>query len=132
MKHAVIYNNEVIDMTMWDGVSEWKYPFPHDEIRPAGTLAIGMKFDGTDWYMPEKPVNDWQHPDYEKRIIAPAGIATTYPELLFDLTVIRKLPIEQVGDRVHIYCHTIAEEHQAMVDSLQGEIIIESQTTETT
>jgi hypothetical protein len=103
---------------MWDGVSEWKYPFPHDEIRPAGTLAIGMKFDGMDWYMPEMPVNDWLHPDYEKRIIAPATIATSYPELLFELTVVRKLPVEAVGENVHIYCNYIDPEHQQLVDAL--------------
>ena len=129
MKHAVIYNNEVIDMTMWDGVSDWTYPRPHDEIRPAGTLAIGMKFDGTDWYMPETTHNDWAHSEYPKRIIAPASIATDYPQLLFELTVRRKLPIEEVGETVQIYCTEILPQDQALVDSLQGVLTIEDKPT---
>ena len=46
--------------------------------------------------------------------------------VLFDLTVVRKLQVEQSGDNMLIYCSYIAPEHQALVDSSEGVIYIES------
>lgn len=43
---CVIKNNYVIDYIMWDGVTPYTYPFPHDSIKEdtEGSASIG------DWY----------------------------------------------------------------------------------
>lgn len=54
MKHAVIKNNEVINVILWDGIKP--ISFPNDvTVIQSDTLAIGMKYDGANWYMPVIP-----------------------------------------------------------------------------
>ena len=125
MNYAIIKDSEIINMVIsHDG--EPGYPFPYDSIIPDlhNVLAKGMKHNGENWYLPEVEQNNWQHPEYPMRIIAPTEISTAYPELLFEMTVRRKLPIEEVGQSVHIYCTEIAEEDAATFAYLQGEGII--------
>lgn len=54
MKYAVIINNEVINIILWDGLKPVTFPNDATVIK-SDTLAIGMKFDGTKWYMPVTP-----------------------------------------------------------------------------
>lgn len=54
MKHAIIKNNEVVNIIIWDGIKP--VTFPNDvTVVQSDTLAIGMKYDGTNWYMPVIP-----------------------------------------------------------------------------
>ena len=54
MKHAVIKNNEVINVILWDGITPITFPDDVTVIQ-SDTLAIGMKYDGANWYMPIIP-----------------------------------------------------------------------------
>lgn len=68
---------------------------------------------------------DWKHIRL-KRIVAPI-------ELVFDDVGIKMygwfqlngFPIEKVGEQVHLYCNTILEQHQTIVDELGETIFIE-------
>jgi len=71
-------------------------------------------------------VNGWKSRTCDKRIVAPITVVNTYPMLLFDLTVVRKLQLEQDGTNVHIYCNYIEPEHQQLIDSSGGLIYVES------
>ena len=71
-------------------------------------------------------VNGWQSRTCDKRIVAPITLVNSYPLLLFDLTVIRKLQLEQSGSNLHIYCNFIEPEHQALIDSLGEFIYVEN------
>lgn len=75
----------------------------------------------------EIAMEDWRHPQYQKRIIAPK-------ELLFDDIGIKMygwfqlngLPVELVSDTyIYLWCNEILPEHQTIVDNLQGVITIE-------
>lgn len=121
MKYAVIENNKVVNIIEWDGVTEIQLT----NLIQSETLGIGMELIDGEWVMPEQPVHDWEHPDYGMRIVVPVAFVEQYPSMLFDLTVRRKLPLEEVDDDVHIYCNEILESDQALVDQLQGEIVVE-------
>lgn len=54
MKYAVIKNNEVVNVILWDGVKPINFPSDVTVLQ-SNTLAIGMKYDGTKWYMPVVP-----------------------------------------------------------------------------
>lgn len=73
----------------------------------------------------------WQYPIYSKRILAPIEL------ILDDLGIkmygwfqLNKLPILKLGTAVHLYCNEILPEHQAIVDQLQGIIVIENRPTQ--
>jgi len=74
----------------------------------------------------EIAMEDWRYPQYLKRIIAPK-------ELLFDDIGIKmygwfqlnKLPVELIDTNIYLWCNEILDEHQAIVDSLDGVIVIE-------
>ena len=70
--------------------------------------------------------NGWQSRTCSMRIVAPVNLVSTYPQLLFDLTVVRKLQLEQSGNNVLIYCNYIAPEHQALIDGSNGVIYVEN------
>jgi hypothetical protein len=57
--------------------------------------------------------SDWLHP-YPIRIIAPKTLALQYPEI-YVWFQLNNLPIEIVGDLVHLYCNEIMPEHQAII-----------------
>lgn len=77
----------------------------------------------------ELAMQDWAYPEFQKRIVAPKS-------LLFDqsgIAVLMKtwfdiegLPIESKGTNVRMYCREILADHQAVVDSLQAVITIET------
>lgn len=68
----------------------------------------------------------WQYPQYAKRIIAPQ-------ELIFDDNGIKMygwfniqgFPIIKIEAQLHLYCNVILPEHQAIVDSFGGLLIIQ-------
>lgn len=125
MNYAIIKDNKVINRVVWDCASDWTYPFPHDEIREdeAGLLAIGAVWDGETWTIQVERI--WHHLDYPMRIKAPLTLINTYPQLLFRLSVIQKLPIEQDGDFALIYCYKIDEEDQEVFNQLADLLTIE-------
>lgn len=56
MNWYITKDNEVINGIIWDGVTPFEYPFPHDEIIQSDELQIGMKrTENGIWYMPEPP-----------------------------------------------------------------------------
>lgn len=71
-------------------------------------------------------VNGWQSGSCNLRIVAPITLVNSYPQLLFDLTVIRKLQLEQSGNNVYIYCNYIEPEHKAIIDGSGGLIYVEN------
>lgn len=74
------------------------------------------------------PVNlDWLH-DYPLRIVAPKTLALDYPQF-YVWFMLNDLPMEKLGDSVHIYINEIMPEHQSLIDSLNGVITIESRPT---
>lgn len=68
----------------------------------------------------------WHDAKCNYRIVAPKTLISVYPQLLYDLTVVRKLQLEDAGQVVLIYCNTILPEHQALIDGSQGAITIET------
>ena len=70
--------------------------------------------------------HDWPHPEYAKRIVAPKTLAMEdVGAKMYVWFMLEKLPVVPVGDHVHLYCRYIREEHEMIIDSLQGVITIE-------
>jgi len=76
----------------------------------------------------EQPYNEngWQSRTCNMRIVAPISLVNIYPQLLFDLTVVRKLQLEQSGNNIFIYCNFIEPEHQLLIDESNGLIFVEN------
>lgn len=75
----------------------------------------------------EIAVEDWDNMSYSLRIVAPIGLIMEDIGIKMygwfqvnKFTIVRKLP------NVRLYCNSILPEHQAVVDSLQGLIVIEN------
>ena len=51
MKYAIIKNNEVINVIIWDGKTKFEYPFDYDEMIQSNELQIGMKLIDGNWIM---------------------------------------------------------------------------------
>ena len=51
MRYAIIKNNEVINVIIWDGKTKFEYPFDYDEIIQSNELQIGMKLIDGNWIM---------------------------------------------------------------------------------
>lgn len=49
MKYAIIKNNEVINVIIWDGKTKFEYPFDYDEIIQSNELQIGMQLVDGVW-----------------------------------------------------------------------------------
>lgn len=64
--------------------------------------------------------SDWLY-DYPLRIVAPKTLALVYPEIYIWFQI-NDLPIEKVGDMMHLYCNEIMPEHQGLIDA-NSEII---------
>jgi hypothetical protein len=83
------------------------------------------------WHIEDKTLyeiamNDWAHPQYLKRIIAPKQL------VLDDIGIkmlgwfqINNFPFESKDNTVELYCNVILEEHQQIIESLQGLITIQ-------
>lgn len=69
--------------------------------------------------------SDWNYPTFSKRIVAPISLSLQYPqfEIWFRLN---NLPIVTKNGNTYCYCNQILPEHQALADSLQGQITIEN------
>ena len=69
----------------------------------------------------------WQYPDYAKRIVAPIQLILDDVGIkMYGWFNLNKLPILNLEQGfVHLYCNEILPEHQAIIDGLQGVIIIE-------
>ena len=69
----------------------------------------------------------WKHPDWVKRIIAPAALVMEDIGIkMLGWWQIMGYPFEREGDNVHLYCNQILPQHQAIVDQLAGVITIEN------
>ena len=67
--------------------------------------------------------SDWLH-NYPLRIVAPKMLALTYPQIYIWFQI-NDLPIENVGDMVHLYCNEIMPEHQGLIDANSNIITVE-------
>ena len=68
----------------------------------------------------------WQYPLYAKRIIAPINLILDDVGIkMYGWFQLNQLPILKLGTSVHLYCNEILPEHQAIVDQLQGIIVVE-------
>ena len=74
----------------------------------------------------EIAMRGWHHPEFEQRIVAPDSLVNDYPAIGVHM-IINKLPIEpsEDGNLLYLYMDFIRPEHQALVDSLQGVLMIE-------
>lgn len=69
---AVIKDDVVIDSVLWDGETEWEYPFPYDElIEITEELKIGI-----DWWKDEE--GNWNEPDPNSYL--DSGFSEEYPD----------------------------------------------------
>lgn len=64
--------------------------------------------------------SDWIH-NYPLRIIAPKALALIYPQIYIWFQI-NDLPVEKIGDMMHLYCNEIMPEHQGLIDA-NSEII---------
>lgn len=71
----------------------------------------------------EQTQSDWLH-NYPFRIVAPKALALQYPNL-YVWFQLNDLPMEKIGDNVHVYINEIMPEHQSLIDNLNGVIVIE-------
>lgn len=49
MRYVVIFNSEIVNAIQYDGISEFTYPFDHDELIQSDELQIGMKLIDGIW-----------------------------------------------------------------------------------
>lgn len=68
--------------------------------------------------------SDWLH-SYPLRIIAPKALALVYPQIYIWFQI-NDLPIEKVGDMMHLYCNEIMPEHQGLIDANSEIITVET------
>jgi hypothetical protein len=74
----------------------------------------------------ELGTNYWQHPQYAKRIIAPIQLILDDVGIkMYGWFQLNNFPIFKINTSVHLYCNEILPEHQAIVDQLQGVIVIQ-------
>lgn len=69
-------------------------------------------------------ISNWLH-NYPLRIVAPKMLVLVYPEIYIWFQI-NDLPIEKVGDMVHLYCNEIMTEHQGLIDAHKDIIKVES------
>lgn len=73
----------------------------------------------------EIALRGWHHPNFCKRIVAPAGLLNEYPAIGVHM-IINKLPVEpnDDGSLLFLYMDFIRPEHQLLVDNLAGVLTI--------
>ena len=104
----------------------------HDQFLMGPQINLGIDYstgearEDLPEYYEQVELNIWDSESCSMRIVAPLNLVSTYPQLLFDLTVVRKLQLEQSGNNVLIYCNYIAPEHQALIDGSNGVIYVEN------
>jgi len=74
----------------------------------------------------EIALRGWHHPNFSKRIVAPAVLLNEYPAIGVHM-LINKLPIELSDDGLllFLYMDFIRPEHQVLVENLGGVLSIE-------
>ena len=55
MKHAIIENNKVINVTLWDGVTEWSPPEGTIAVSCSDEVGPEWTYDGTNFIAPPIP-----------------------------------------------------------------------------
>jgi len=71
-------------------------------------------------------LDSWKHPDWSKRIIAPAALVMEDIGIkMLGWWQVMGYPFEREGDNVHLYCNQILPQHQSIVDQLAGLITIQ-------
>jgi hypothetical protein len=68
MKYAIVEQNTVTNVTLWDGVSAWT-PAAGEAVACPDNVGIGWTYDGTDWTpppppLPPPPPNEWTYFDF--------------------------------------------------------------------
>lgn len=71
-----------------------------------------------------EPISDWLH-NYPIRIRAPKTLALVYPQIYIWFQI-NDLPIEKVGDMMHLYCNEIMPEHQGLIKANSEIITVET------
>jgi hypothetical protein len=70
--------------------------------------------------------DDWNYPNYAKRIIAPLSLILDDTGIkMYGWFQINGFPVVKRNTSAYLYCNTILPEHQQIVDQLQGVITIE-------
>ena len=69
-------------------------------------------------------ISDWLH-NYPLRIIAPKALALVYPQIYIWFQI-NDLPIEKVGDMVHLYCNDILKDHKPIIEANSEIITVET------
>lgn len=74
----------------------------------------------------EIAIEEWKYVQYTKRIIAPADLIFNDIGIkMYGWFKLNDLPVELIGDYIYLWCNEILPEHQTIVDSLNGIIVIE-------
>lgn len=80
MIRALIADGVVVNMVVWDGVTEWTPPVGVTVVEPPAQAAIGWLYNGTTWTAPEPPpvpvpeeVPQWQ----ARRALLAAGLLSS-------------------------------------------------------
>lgn len=70
--------------------------------------------------------DDWNYPNFAKRIIAPNSLIMTDTGIkMYGWFQINGFPVITKNSSVYLYCNVILPEHQQIVNDLQGVITIE-------
>lgn len=73
-----------------------------------------------------KTTDDWCYPNFSKRIVAPSNLIMDDIGIkMYGWFQINNLPVENVGNFVHLYCNTILPEHNTIIQNLEGLIQIQ-------
>ena len=54
MRYAIIKNNAVVNVIIWDGKTKFEYPFDYDEMIQSDALQIGMQLVDGVWIQKEE------------------------------------------------------------------------------
>jgi len=57
-KYCIIKDGVVINVIVWDGATEFIYPFPHDSIIASDTAGIGWGYQDGEFIAPVAPEQD--------------------------------------------------------------------------
>ena len=63
----------------------------------------------------EIAMRDWEHPDYEKRIVAPEILLMQFANVLTHFQA-HGFPTKVTDTKVYLWCNTIRDEHIAMIN----------------
>lgn len=55
MKYAIVEQNTVTNITLWDGVTPWTPPVGTEAVACPDNVGIGWTYDGSNWTEPEPP-----------------------------------------------------------------------------